>query len=86
MGMGSGEGEPGRGESGTSSPCPRSWAEVQLSRPDSLVMAGWDLGSHSSSNPREDDSWVCQGKEKPPGLREKTEAGRVESSKKMHLV
>lgn len=65
---------------------PRSWVEVHLSRPDGLVMVGWDLGIHSSSNPREDGSWVCQGKEKPPGLREKTEAGQVEGSKKMHLV
>lgn len=46
---------------------PRSWAEVHLSRPDGLVMVGWDLGIHSSPNPREDDSWVCQGKKKPPG-------------------
>lgn len=35
---------------------PRSWAEVHLSRPDGLVMVGWDLGIHSSSNPGEDDS------------------------------
>lgn len=66
------------------SPNPRSSASFHLSRPNGLFPVDWDLGIHSSSNPREDASQVCQEKEKLPG-KEKggtREKGAVGSDRK----
>lgn len=56
-GGGSGEGREKQEERRrANSPNPRSSASFHLSRPNGLFPVDWDLGIHSSSNPREDAS------------------------------